>query len=72
VVREVVALEPCELSILSDRRRHAPLGAGGGSAGTRGRNAINGREVGPKARVLLSSGDVVTIETPGGGGYGAA
>ena len=70
VVRAITALERCEGSILSDRRRHAPRGADGGGHGARGRNLVNGQEVGPKARLELEPGDTVTIETPGGGGYG--
>jgi N-methylhydantoinase B len=70
VVRAITALEACEGSILSDRRRHAPRGAAGGGDGARGRNLVNGEEVGPKARLSLEPGETVTIETPGGGGYG--
>jgi N-methylhydantoinase B len=70
VVRAITALEPCEASILSDRRRHAPHGAAGGEPGTPGRNRLNRRRLGPKARVTLQPGDTITIETPGGGGYG--
>src|SRR5205814_6390431 len=38
VVRELRVLEPCRLSIISERRRHAAAGARGGSAGAPGRN----------------------------------
>jgi N-methylhydantoinase B len=70
VVRAISALEPCEASILSDRRRHAPRGAAGGRPGARGSNQVNRRKLGPKARVTLAPGDTITIRTPGGGGYG--
>ena len=70
VVRELEALEACRLSILSDRRRHAPRGADGGEAGAAGRNLLNGVEVPGKAVLDLEPGDVVHIETPGGGGHG--
>jgi N-methylhydantoinase B len=70
VVREVEALEPCRLSILSDRRRHSPAGADGGGDAERGRNFVNGAEVAGKAVLDLEPGDVVRIETPGGGGVG--
>jgi N-methylhydantoinase B len=70
VLRSVRALEPATLSLLTDRRRHAPLGAGGGGPGRPGANLVNGRELGPKATVELAPGDVVTIRTPGGGGWG--
>ena len=70
VVRSITALEACEASILSDRRRHPPRGAAGGEPGTPGRNRLGRRRLGPKARVTLEPGDTITIATPGGGGYG--
>jgi N-methylhydantoinase B len=71
VVRELRVLERCRLSILSERRRHGPQGAHGGRPGTPGRNLLNGHELPAKVTLDLEEGDVVTIETPGGGGHGA-
>jgi N-methylhydantoinase B len=70
VIRELRALERCRLSLLSQRRRTAPRGAAGGGDGAPGRNLLNGKELPPFASRHLDAGDVVTIETPGGGGYG--
>ena len=70
IVRETRVLEPATLSLLTDRRRHGPLGANGGEAGEPGRNLVNGEEVPPKTTRELEAGDVVTVETPGGGGRG--
>ena len=70
VVRSVEVLEPASLSLLTDRRRHAPGGAEGGEPGRVGRNRLNGEELPPKTSRELQEGDVVTVETPGGGGYG--
>jgi N-methylhydantoinase B len=70
VVRELEALEACRASILSERRAHRPAGANGGGLGARGRNLLNGRELPAKATVELEPGDVLRIETPGGGGFG--
>jgi N-methylhydantoinase B len=70
VIRAITALEACEASILSDRRRHPPRGADGGKPGKPGSNRLNRRKLGPKARVKLEPGDTITIQTPGGGGYG--
>ena len=70
VVRELRVLEPCRLSLISERRRHQPSGAQGGEPGARGRNLVNGEEVPAKATRNLAAGDVVRIETPGGGGFG--
>jgi len=69
-VPELRALEPGRLSIVSERRRHAPAGAVGGADGARGRNCLNGEELPPKVTRDLQPGDVVTVETPGGGGFG--
>jgi N-methylhydantoinase B len=70
VVRELEVLEPCRFSIVSERRRRAPRGARGGASGRPGRNRLNGEEIPAKVTGDLAPGDVLTIETPGGGGYG--
>jgi N-methylhydantoinase B len=70
IVREVEVLAPSALSLITERRRHAPRGAAGGGDGAVGRNRVNGDVVGAKAGLDLEPGDVVTVETPGGGGYG--
>jgi N-methylhydantoinase B len=70
VVRELRVLEGCRLSILSERRTRAPHGVAGGADGARGRNLLNGRELPSKVTTELHAGDVVTVETPGGGGHG--
>jgi N-methylhydantoinase B len=70
VVRAYRATAPCTVTLLTERRKYAPRGVRGGEAGGVGRNLLNGEPVPAKCRVTLSPGDVVTIETPGGGGYG--
>jgi N-methylhydantoinase B len=72
VVRELRVLEDCRLSVLAERRRHAPPGRAGGEDGARGRTLINGEEQPPKLTRQLHAGDIVRIETPGGGGHGSA
>jgi N-methylhydantoinase B len=71
VVRELRVLEACRLSIISERRAHAPQGERGGSPGAPGRNLLNGEPLPAKVTRDLAAGDVVTIETPGGGGWGS-
>ena len=71
VVRELRALEACSLSVLSQRRRIAPAGAAGGEPGAAGRTLLNGEELPPFATRELEAGDLLRIETPGGGGYGS-
>ena len=71
-MRELRVLERCRLSLLTQRRRRAPAGAAGGSPGATGRNLLNGAELPSFATRDLEPGDVLTIETPGGGGFGTA
>lgn len=64
------------LAVRSARQRHAALGAAGGLAGGLGAFSVTGRD-GVERRVpstatdvSLASGEVVSVLTPGGGGYG--
>jgi N-methylhydantoinase B len=74
-VRDLEALDEMQFSLLTERRCHAPGGAGGGEDGAIGRNLL-ARGGGPfaalpsKANGRLESGDRLRLETPGGGGYG--
>jgi 5-oxoprolinase (ATP-hydrolysing) len=77
VVREIEFLEPMRAAILSNRRRVPPAGLHGGSPGACGRNYVvradgSVEELPATAEVELGIGDRFVIETPGGGGYGAA
>ena len=71
IERVIRVLEPATLSLLTDRRRHAPQGAEGGEPGRPGENRVNGEAVPPKLSRALAAGDVVLVRTPGGGGWGA-
>ena len=71
VVRAVRVLEEASVSLLTDRRRHPPTGAAGGAPGALGRNLLNEEELAPKVRRQLAAGDIVTVVTPGGGGWGS-
>jgi len=70
VVRELRVLEACRLSLIGERRAHAPQGARGGGAGLPGRNLLNGEELPAKVTRDVRAGDVIRVETPGGGGFG--
>ena len=77
VVRRIRALEPLTAGILSNRRRVPPFGLAGGASGACGRNAVERADgsvepLGATATVELAVGDMFIVETPGGGGYGAA
>ena len=76
-VRRIRFLEPMTAAILSNGRVHPAFGAAGGQPGEPGRNRVlrsDGRieELGHIAQVQMNTGDVFEIQTPGGGGYGAA
>lgn len=77
LVREYEALCDTDVTVLSERRRERPWGAQGGGPGGAGRNLLVRRDgseetLGAKVWLRLAPGDRLRIETPGGGGYGAA
>jgi N-methylhydantoinase B len=71
-----VLAERATLSLLTERRRRGPWGLQGGASGTAGRNLLvrdgHDQPLPAKHTLEVRSGDVVVVETPGGGGYGAA
>jgi N-methylhydantoinase B/oxoprolinase/acetone carboxylase alpha subunit len=74
VIREYEFLTPAQVTILSDRRLRGPYGLYGGESGAPGKNLLfHGRRVTAipgKARFEVAPGDVLRVESPGGGGYG--
>jgi N-methylhydantoinase B len=72
IVRRYRVLERCTVTLVTERRRHRPAGALGGNPGMAGQNLLNGQPIPAKCRIELNPGDVVTVMTPGGGGWGAA
>jgi N-methylhydantoinase B len=70
VAREIETLVPARMSLLSDRRKTAPYGLRGGADAQTGRAFINATELAAKGSWELQAGDVVKLETPGGGGFG--
>ncbi len=70
VVRRYRVLEPCTVTLVTERRRLAPRGAAGGADGQPGENRLNGTPIPAKCRLELVAGDVVSVFTPGGGGWG--
>ena len=70
LVRSVTVEQPATVSLLTERRRHAPRGVSGGGDGEPGRNLVDGEPVPAKVTLDVDAGTTVTVETPGGGGYG--
>jgi N-methylhydantoinase B len=71
IVREFEFLTDTDIAMLSDRRARGPYGLEGGEPGQPGRNLLNGKPVPAKGSLRAKGGDVLSIETPGGGGYGS-
>jgi len=70
LVREFEFLEPAQATLITERRVNAPWGLNGGESGRKGRNLLDGEELPSKISVEVKAGQVLTVETPGGGGYG--
>jgi 5-oxoprolinase (ATP-hydrolysing) len=75
--RRIRFLEPMTAAILAGHRRIPPYGMAGGAPGALGRNWVeradgSRTDLGYADETAMGVGDVFVIETPGGGGYGAA
>jgi N-methylhydantoinase B len=74
LVREIEFLCPATVTILSERRRTAPYGLQGGKPGARGQNVLlrdgEERKLAGKAELRVARGDLLSLRTPGGGGWG--
>ncbi|MFE2533963.1 hydantoinase B/oxoprolinase family protein [Streptomyces sp. NPDC059371] len=74
-VRRIRFLEPMTVSTLSQHRRVPPYGMAGGEPGALGVNRVERAdgtvtELGGSDTADVGPGDVLVVETPGGGGYG--
>jgi N-methylhydantoinase B len=77
IVREIEVLTDCEVTLLADRRTRGPWGLAGGADGAPGKTFITRHDgsiepVPGKFSTRLRKGERVTIQTPGGGGWGKA
>ena len=74
MIRRTQFLGEATVTIVSERRTTAPWGLRGGSPGAPGRNALEreGEEIPLAGKTTFDAraGDVVRVETPGGGGWG--
>ncbi|KAK9155259.1 hypothetical protein Sjap_002739 [Stephania japonica] len=76
LVREIEFRRPVVVSVLSERRVHAPRGLNGGKDGARGANYLVTKDkrkvyLGGKNTVEVQAGEILQILTPGGGGWGS-
>jgi N-methylhydantoinase B/oxoprolinase/acetone carboxylase alpha subunit len=77
VIREIQFLTRAQLTVISDRRKFSPYGLHGGKSGQPGRNVVNRTdgsrtELPSKFTTWVDAGDILSIETPGGGGWGSS
>jgi N-methylhydantoinase B len=74
IIREIELLTDAQVTILSDRRKTRPYGLAGGEAGAAGRTLLissDGElEMKSKDSIHAHAGNVIRVETPGGGGFG--
>jgi N-methylhydantoinase B len=78
LIREIELLVDAQVTLLADRRKFRPYGLQGGEEGAPGRAFVTHAEnhedtaLPGKCSHRLSKGDILHIETPGGGGWGKA
>ena len=74
IIRELEVLVDCQVTLLTERRSFHPYGLAGGEAGMTGENVLIRDGIGSllpgKGTLDLKAGDILSIRTPGGGGFG--
>jgi len=70
LIRELEFLQPASVTLITERRRHRPWGLQGGGDGEAGQNQLNEKRLPAKTSLTIEVGDRLTIQTPGGGGWG--
>lgn len=73
--RDIEFLAPARVTRITERRRIAPYGLHGGAPGARGVNVLikpdgTETELPGKVSISVATGDIISIRTPGGGGWG--
>ncbi len=72
LIREYRFLEPAQVTLLTERRRHQPWGLAGGGTGATGMNCLNNQQLPGKVSLKAHTDDYLSIATPGGGGWGSS
>jgi N-methylhydantoinase B len=77
IVRSLELLTAARVTLISERRARGPYGLAGGAPGRPGENRVRAgaaarasRRLPGKVQVDLAAGAVVTVASPGGGGFG--
>ena len=73
--RDIQLLGPARVALLCERRTRGPSGLRGGESGAPGRNVLirdgEEKEIPGKASFSVDAGDIISIRSPGGGGWGS-
>jgi len=74
IIREIELLVDAQVGLLCDRRKLPPYGLYGGAPGAKGRITLTQRgrkrQLPSKCSLYLPAGAILSMETPGGGGWG--
>lgn len=74
--RDIELLTAATVNLLAERRRYAPCGAHGGEPGARGETWMSRQgdwtQLRGKSAIDARAGDIISVRTPGGGGWGSA
>tara|TARA_A100001037_G_scaffold303487_1_gene337629 strand:- start:9299 stop:10903 length:1605 start_codon:yes stop_codon:yes gene_type:complete len=75
IIREIELLSSATVSFMTERRKFSPWALQGGFPGKKGKNSVlkkDGKRIKCKGkqRLYLEKGDIIRLETPGGGGWG--
>ncbi len=71
IIREYQFLSAAHFTLLTERRSTQPWASGQAEPGQPGKNLLNDKPLAAKISSMVNAGDVLRIETPGGGGWSA-
>jgi len=72
IIRVYEFLSPAQFTLLTERRLSAPWALGKAESGKKGNNQLNQMPILAKVSSRVQSGDILSVETPGGGGWSAS
>ncbi len=72
LLREIEFLQNATVTLLTERRHHAPWGLAHGQSGQSGENKLNQMNLAPKVSFEVRAGDRLSLASAGGGGWGPA
>ena len=70
IIRQYQMLQQTEITLLTERRNFSPWGLGGAESAMPGENWLDHQSLPAKTHFTAKAGQILTIKTPGGGGFG--